>query len=141
MIAFLVAVFLGLTSELLADRAALHAWAALSLLSVLVGDVFRPFNPWRAIARRAPTQRRRHRQRLGWSPAVAGLFAFGLTQVAVPAAWQSETTAIFLLAYAGFQVAAARRFGEPAWAEHGDGLGLTLSTFACLAPLTISAAG
>ena len=62
-------------------------WLGMVVLSILLGDVFRAFNPWRAIARTAGGLFRliagqahspplRYPERLGRWPAVAGIVGF-----------------------------------------------------------------
>ena len=62
-------------------------WLGMVVLSILLGDVFRAFNPWRAIARTAGAVFRliagqphspplRYPERLGRWPAVAGIVGF-----------------------------------------------------------------
>ena len=142
LIAFAIVLVLGFTSDLFAGRTALHAWAVIGLVSAIAGDVFKPVNPWRAaaheLARRRPSRPRHYPDAVGRWPAAVGIVAFGVTQVAIPDAWQSAATAALLVAYAVAQVAGARRYGAATWAERGDGIALTLSAFARLAPLTVS---
>ncbi|MEA2443179.1 MAG: hypothetical protein QOJ12_471, partial [Thermoleophilales bacterium] len=69
-------------------------WTGLVLLSVLFGDVFRAFNPWRAIARavggvaqlasgNSMPKPLPYPERLGRWPAVVGLFLFALLELVV----------------------------------------------------------
>ena len=64
-------------------------WVGIPVLSVLFGDVFRAFDPWRAVGRAGGWLAARiaggrlpeplpYPARLGWWPAVAGIAAYGL---------------------------------------------------------------
>src|SRR3954469_4491130 len=64
-------------------------WVGLAFASVLFGDVFRAFNPWRAIGRATgavlggrPERRRRYPDWLGRWPAAAGLLGFAWLELA-----------------------------------------------------------
>ena len=51
-------------------------WVGMVFLSILFGDVFRAFSPWRAIGRLLPSLNRPYPERLGRWPAAVGLFVF-----------------------------------------------------------------
>jgi hypothetical protein len=122
-------------------------WPGLVLLSVLVGDAFAPFNPWRAVARAAGWSERRLRAgRLGdplpypawlgrW-PAVVSVAAFAWLELASADPADPSTLAALALAYAAVQLLGMALFGVEPWTRHGDGLGVAFSLFGRLALLT-----
>jgi hypothetical protein len=120
-----------------------HFWVGLVLASVLFGDVFRAFNPWRATGRaigwacvRAGVEspvRRPYPERLGRWPAVATLLGFGWLELVYPES--PETLGWLCLAFALSQLAAMAVFGVERWTEDGDGFSVYYNLFARLAPL------
>jgi hypothetical protein len=102
-------------------------WVGLVLLSILFGDVYRAFNPWRAIGRatgalvgrRAPA-RRPYPEELGRWPAVAGLVMF--TWIELVGEWAS-TPSLLVTAAVGYTVvtlAAQAVFGVETWTRRGE---------------------
>src|SRR2546423_5319125 len=94
---FAIAIYAGLdgTKEsgrnLLPNLVYVHFWVGLVVASVILGDVFRAFNPWRAIGRAigwvagrlgidSPI-RREYPARLGRWPAVVGILGFALLEL------------------------------------------------------------
>jgi hypothetical protein len=120
-----------------------HFWVGLVLVSVLFGDVFRAFNPWRATGRAlgwataragvAPPFRRPYPERLGRWPAVATLLGFGWLELVY--AETPQTLGWLCVAFALAQLAAMAVFGERSWSEHGDGFSVYFNLFARLSPL------
>jgi hypothetical protein len=111
-------------------------WLGFPLFSVLLGDVFRPFNPWRAVGRLAggaftalAGQRPAHLrypERLGRWPAAIGLIAvvwleivYGASGgVAVGLAPQSAATAAVV--YSVYTLAMMAVFGVEQWCRTGE---------------------
>jgi hypothetical protein len=126
-------------------------WVGVPLLSAIAGDVFAPFNPWRATARAAAwlTSRSPHRtpiaarvgrprpypQRLGRWPAVAGVFAFAWLELVFVHRDDPATLAVLALGYALAQLVGMAWFGIDEWSANGDGLGVAFNVFSRLAPL------
>lgn len=122
-------------------------WVATPLLSVVVGDVFRPFNPWRALARAAEVVARRlgaagavsepapYPAWLGRWPAVVGIVAFGWMELVYTDRDDPRTLALVALAYATVQLVAMSVFGRAAWERQGDAFGAYFGLFARLSPL------
>ena len=121
-----------------------HLWVGLVLVSVLFGDVFRAFNPWRAIGRAAgwtaaragvspPPFRRPYPERLGRWPAVAALLGFGWLELVYPET--PQTLGWLCIGFALVQLAAMAVFGAERWSEHGDGFSVYYNMFARLSPL------
>ena len=89
-------------------------WVGLPVLSVFLGDVFRLFNPWRALARGVAWMAKEisgdlpeplaYPERLGRWPAAAGILIFAWVELAYSNRDAPQTLAIMALAYAGFQL-------------------------------------
>lgn len=112
-----------------------HFWVAIPLLSVLFGNVFRLFNPWRAayrgltavLFRLAPSLDAaplRYPAWLGRWPAVAGLVGFGWLELVYVDRDVPATLGALALAYAFVQLVGMSLFGEETWSERGDAFGV-----------------
>ena len=100
-------------------------WVGLVPLSVVLGDVFRAFNPWRALGRASGWLTRRlasdavpepleYPARLGRWPAVAGLVAFGWVELVSGFSAEPAVLAALALAYATVQLVGMALYGvEP----------------------------
>ena len=111
-------------------------WLGFALLSVFLGDVFRAFNPWRAIGRVAggaltalAGQRPGHLaypEAIGRWPAAVGLLAFVWLEVVygpgggVAVGLNPEVTATAALVYSGYTLAMMALFGVEKWCERGE---------------------
>jgi hypothetical protein len=106
-------------------------WVGLPLASALLGDLFRPLNPWRAIARAAAWAVARARgrplraprgypARLGRWPAAAGIVAFGWVELAYAGRDVPARLAGLALAYAAVQLAGMALFGIERWTARAD---------------------
>lgn len=125
-------------------------WLGLLALNTLFGDVFRAFNPWRAIARgfgglfrliagqSAPAPLS-YPERLGRWPAVVGLIAFGWLELINGAAGAVEprTVAIAALIYTALTFAGMALFGVERWIERGETFSVYFGMFARLSPLEV----
>lgn len=126
-------------------------WTMLPLISALFGDVFRPFNPWRAVGLGAHWLRRRrlhgeqnaaprfaYPEKLGRWPAVIGLFAFGwLELVSGEDGRKPALIASLAIAYFVFQLAGMSLFGARRWLDRGDAFGTYFEFFSRISPLTV----
>ncbi|HWO15409.1 MAG TPA: fenitrothion hydrolase [Solirubrobacterales bacterium] len=111
-------------------------WLGFPALSVIFGNVFRPFNPWRAIGRAVgggfaaiAGQRPVHvsyPEALGRWPAAIGLLAFVWLEIVYSAGGgvavgvSPHTTAIAALVYSGYTLAMMALFGVEKWCERGE---------------------
>jgi hypothetical protein len=120
-------------------------WVGLVVLSVFLGDVFRLFNPWRAIARAVAWVAGRfspdalpdplpYPARLGRWPAVATILAFGWLELAYQSRDDPSTLAVLALAYALIQLAGMSFYGIDPWTERADGFAVYFNLFSRLSP-------
>jgi hypothetical protein len=120
-------------------------WVGLVPLSVLFGDVFRAFNPWRAIgrtlgwtaARVAPgglPAPLRYPERLGHWPAAAGVFAFVCLELVKSEGDKPETIAIATLVYSAITFVAMALYGVEAWCERGEAYSVYYNLFSRISP-------
>ncbi|MGH2981288.1 MAG: fenitrothion hydrolase [Solirubrobacterales bacterium] len=126
-------------------------WLGFPLLSVLLGDLFRPFNPWRAIGRatggafRALTGQQpahlAYPERLGRWPAALGLVAFAWLELIYGAGGTAgltpHTVAIAALAYSAYTLAMMALFGAEQWARRGETFGVYFNMFSRLSVLAV----
>jgi hypothetical protein len=112
------------------------AWLSFPLFSVIFGDVFRPFNPWRAIGRAIggaftaiAGQRPAHLaypEALGRWPAAIGLLGFVWLEVVyggsggVAVGLSPEPAALAALFYSLYALAMMALFGVEKWCEVGE---------------------
>jgi len=121
-------------------------WVALVPASVLFGDVFKAFNPWRALARGAAwvavkVSRRGlpaplpYPPRLGRWPAAATILAFVWVELVYQGSGDPSNLALLALAYAAVQLIGMSLYGIESWARHGDGFSVYFGLFARMSPL------
>jgi hypothetical protein len=122
-------------------------WVGIPIVSAFAGDIFRPFNPWRALGRLAGwlLHRASHRRGplvgsyptwLGRWPAAATLLCFSWLELVYPSKDDPRLLAIMLLAYGMVQLAGMAAFGVEAWCERADGFGVYFGLIARLSPLS-----
>jgi hypothetical protein len=120
-------------------------WVGLVGLSVVLGNVYRAFNPWRALGRavswvartaaRAPMPAPlSYPERLGHWPAAAGIFLFAALELAISDGDTPRTVAIAALAYSLIQFVGMALYGVEEWTERGDGFGVYFGLFARISP-------
>ncbi len=121
-------------------------WVGIPVSSLFLGDVFRAFNPWRALARGAGWLARRaggegmpeplaYPQRLGRWPAALGVLAFVWVELIWTEGDDPSTLAILALAYAAVQLVGMSLYGVEPWTTRGDAFSVYFGLFARLAPL------
>jgi hypothetical protein len=121
-------------------------WVGLPVASALLGDVFRAFNPWRAIARAVAWIAGRLRPgklpsplpypaRLGRWPAVAGILAFAWVELCYADKDDPSKLAVIALAYVAVQFVGMALYGIEEWSDKGDAFGSYFALFGRLAPL------
>jgi hypothetical protein len=137
-----VAVYSGLRGTEAPDRnfaltfLFVTTWFGFPFSSALLGDVFRPFNPWRAVGRVAGAgfraiagQRSAHLaypEALGRWPAAIGLLAFVWLEVVygssggVAVGLAPHAAAVAALFYSAYTLAMMALFGVEEWCERGE---------------------
>jgi len=134
------------TNNLLPTFVFVIFWVALSVLSLLVGDVFQAFNPWRALARATATIATKVRRGglpapmaypavLGRWPAAAGILAFAWVELVYSGRTDPSSLAVLALAYAAVQLVGMSLYGVDAWNRYGDAFGVYFGLFARMSPL------
>ena len=120
-------------------------WLGFVPLAVLFGDVFRAFNPWRAIGRavawvasaaaRGPVPApMAYPERLGHWPAAAGLFAFAALELVASNGDKPENVAIGALVYSGATFVGMALYGVEAWCARGEAFGVYFNLFSRISP-------
>ncbi len=128
-------------------------WLGLVVASVLLGDVFRAFNPWRAtgravgalfraIAGRSPPPPLAYPARIGHWPAVAGIVAFVWLELVysgsgLTVGLRPETVGIAALVYSALTFVAMALFGVERWIERGEAFSVYFRMFSRVAPLEV----
>ena len=140
--------------QLLAHFPLRHRWIGFVIVSVAFGDVFRAFNPWRAIARVArrglalltgqePRALLRYPERLGRWPAAAGVAIFVWIELVSGASGfqavgvQPRTAAIAVLLYTAYTLVAMALFGIEKWLERGETFSVYFGMFSRLSALEV----
>lgn len=121
-------------------------WVGVPVASVLFGDVFKPLNPWRAIARAVAgiasfVSRGRlpepmpYPTALGRWPAMLGILAFAWVELVYSGRGEPSNLAILVVAYAAAQFVGMSLYGIDAWSRYGDAFGVYFGLFARISPL------
>ncbi|WP_354701612.1 hypothetical protein DSM112329_01937 [Paraconexibacter sp. AEG42_29] len=122
-------------------------WIGVPILTLLFGDVFRPFNPWRAIGRGtgwlvgrvggdlAAVEPLRYPRSYGYLPAAAGLMTFVFFELAYTDRNEPATLAVLVLMYAAVQLIGMACFGVQVWTDRADAFAVYFRLFASLSPL------
>jgi hypothetical protein len=122
-------------------------WVGLVAASILVGDVFRALNPWRAIARATawvtnrvarPVQAPfRYPAWLGRWPATAGLLGFAWFELAYSGGDDPSTLAVAVLVYTAVTLLAIACFGTEAWISRGEAFSVYFNLFSRMSPVEV----
>jgi hypothetical protein len=137
-----VAIYAGLRGTEAPDRnfaltfLFVTTWLGFPFFSAFLGDIFRPFNPWRAVGRTAGKgfeaiagQRAAHLaypEALGRWPAAIGLIAVVWLEVVygssggVAVGLDPHAAATAALVYSGYTLAMMALFGTEEWCERGE---------------------
>ena len=124
------------------------AWLGFPLFSVVLGDVFRPFNPWRAVGRAGgaalakltgqPPAHLAYPEKLGRWPAAAGVVGFVWLEVVygssggVAVGVTPEAVGIAALLYSAYTLAMMALFGVEKWCERGETFSVYFGMFGSL---------
>jgi hypothetical protein len=128
-------------------------WIGFPFVSALFGDVFRVFNPWRAIPRvaggaRTLVARRSFRhaaypERLGRWPAAVGLLGFVWLEVVygssggVAVGLEPHAAGVAACVYSVYTLAMMALFGTEVWCSRGEVFSVYFGMFARLAPFGV----
>jgi hypothetical protein len=118
-------------------------WVGLLPLSILFGDVFRAFNPWRAIGRAGGLVTRRQQPPFsypGWLgrwPAAAGLLGFAWLELAAADGADPSVLAVAALVYTVITLAAMACFGTETWSSRGETFSVYFNLFSRLSSVTV----
>ena len=156
---FGVAVYAGLEGTEAPDRNLavtfffVTCWIGFPFFSALLGNIFRPFNPWRAVGRVAgggfklmAGQRAAHLrypERLGRWPAALGILGFVWLEVVygstggVAIGLDPHVAATAALVYSGYTLAMMALFGVEEWCERGESFSVYFGMFSQLAPIGV----
>jgi hypothetical protein len=137
-----VAIYAGLRGTEAPDRnfaltfLYVTAWLGFPAFSVVLGDVFRPFNPWRAVGRAAgsafaalagqPPAHLRYPERLGRWPAAIGLLAVVWLEIVygasggVAVGLDPHAAAVAAIVYSIYTLAMMALFGVEQWCRTGE---------------------
>jgi hypothetical protein len=118
-------------------------WLGLVPLSVLFGDVFRAFNPWRAIGRavawvaRAPMRGElpaplEYPAWLGRWPAAVGIFGFATMELVASNGDKPETLAIAVLVYSALTFIGMALYGVERWTDRAEAFSVYFNLFSRL---------
>jgi hypothetical protein len=121
-------------------------WLALVPASILFGDVFRAFNPWRAIGRAVAWVARTAAQtdlpaplpypeRLGNWPAAVGIFAFATLELVYSEGSKPETVATATLVYSAVTFVGMALYGVESWINRGEAFSVYFNLFSRLSPV------
>jgi hypothetical protein len=121
-------------------------WVAIPFASAVFGDVFRAFNPWRAIGRATGWAARRvagealpqpleYPRRLGRWPAAIGVLAFTWIELVAANRDDPSFLAILALLYAAVQLVGMSLYGVETWTTRADAFSVYFGLFARLSPL------
>jgi hypothetical protein len=120
-------------------------WVGLVVASVLFGNVFAAFSPWRSAARAVAWVSRRlssgdqpaplrYPERLGRWPAALGLLCFAWVELAYQNRDDPSTLALLALGYAAVQLAGMSFYGIDEWSDRADAFGAYFGLIARLSP-------
>jgi hypothetical protein len=146
---FVVVIYAGFdgtkeaTANLAPNLIYVHFWVGFVVFSVLFGDIFRAFSPWRALARgvgwtvrrttrRAPAAALSYPESWGRWPAVIGILGFAWLELAYVNKADPPTLAALSLGYAVVQLVAMGLFGVERWTERGDAFSVYFNLYSRL---------
>jgi hypothetical protein len=129
-------------------------WLGTALLSVFLGNIFRAFNPWRAIARAVGGTLQliagqphkpllRYPERLGRWPAAAGIVGFVWLELVygtsgfVAVGLEPRTVSIATLVYSAYTLVAMALFGTERWVQSGETFSVFYGMFSRLSPFEV----
>jgi hypothetical protein len=122
-------------------------WVGLVPASILFGDIFRAFNPWRALARAVAFVASRvagplpkpfpYPPWLGRWPAAATIYGFGWLELVYLDRDLPSALAIAALVYSAITLFAIAVYGTEAWTKYGEGFSVYYNLFSRISPLAV----
>jgi hypothetical protein len=120
-------------------------WVGLVPLSVVFGDVFRAFNPWRAIGRavdwgagrlsgEAVPPPKEYPKGLGRWPAVAGILVFAWLELVFQEGDAPRTVAIAACAYSSLTFVGMAVYGVGPWIDRAEAFSVYFNLFSQISP-------
>ncbi len=122
-------------------------WVAVPFATLLLGDVFNAFNPWRAAARGVawaygrvrgggePPAALEYPAWLGRWPAALGILGFAWVELVYVNRDDPSQLAVMALLYAAVQLLGMSLYGIEPWSRNADAFGLYFRLFSMLSPL------
>jgi hypothetical protein len=120
-------------------------WVGIPFVSALFGDVFRAFNPWRAVARAVAWVAKRmgagapapyeYPERVGRWPAAIGILAFAWLELVYVNKDDPRKLAVIAIAYAAVQLVGMSVYGIQRWTDRADAFSVAFGLIARLSPL------
>jgi hypothetical protein len=117
-------------------------WVGVPVASVVFGDVFRAFNPWRSLALSVRWLARGHGWRTipypvkaGRWPAAIGIVGFAWLELNYVHKTDPDKLATLAIAYAVVMLIGMAIYGIEAWSDSADPLGVYFNLFSRLSPL------
>jgi len=122
-------------------------WVGIPCASLLIGDVWRAFSPWRALARAVAWIAGRggsasglpeplaYPARVGRWPAAFAILAFTWVELVWSNGSDPSSLAILALVYGAFQLVGMSLYGIDPWTRNADGFAVYFALFASLSPL------
>jgi hypothetical protein len=112
-------------------------WIGMVFVSILFGDVFRAFSPWRALGRLVDVRipHRPYPERLGRWPAAVALLAF--TWVELASGWGEEDPVMLVtaaLGYTAITLIGQAVYGVDVWTRRGEAFAVYFNLFSRLSP-------
>jgi hypothetical protein len=150
--AFVITVWAGFagtqtaTANLMPTVVYVIFWVAIPFSTLLLGNVFAAFNPWRAVARASGWLFARARRGdtpaplaypawLGRWPAALGILFFAWVELVYVNRDDPTILAIMALLYAGTQLVGMSLYGVEPWTRNADAFGVYFQMFSRLSPL------
>jgi hypothetical protein len=121
-------------------------WLGLVPVSLVLGDIFRAFNPWRAIgrafgwiarqaARRELPEPLPYPERLGRWPAAIGILAFAWLELVAESGDTPSSIAIAALAYSAVTFLGMALYGVDAWIGRAEAFSIYFNLISRVSPL------
>jgi hypothetical protein len=122
-------------------------WVGLVPLSIFFGDVFRAFNPWRAVAKAAGFVTARvagplpkpfvYPAWLGRWPAALTIFGFAWIELAWVNGQDPSSLAVAALIYTALTLVAMAVFGTDTWLRYGEGFSVYFNLFSRISAIDV----